>query len=99
MLLLKAPLDALRGLQQSSDLLVVLDQLNDEMPSTHRKGLAISVLLALLQLLLYSFKVMPLVAAVLVGCFYSGTALRLIHWDSNLCWVVSTASVWPCRKQ
>ncbi|KZR93739.1 TrkA-C domain protein [Synechococcus sp. MIT S9509] len=44
MLLLKAPLDALRGLQQSS-VLVVHDQLDDDLPSTRRKGLAISVML------------------------------------------------------
>ena len=89
MLLLQAPLDALRGLQQASDL-VVLDQLDDDLPSTHRKGLAISVMLAVL--LLAGFKVMPLVAAVLVGvavlvignCLDAGTALRSIRWDLYL---------------
>ena len=89
MLLLQAPLDALRGLQQSSDL-VVLDQLDDDLPSTHRKGLSVSVMLAVL--LLAGFKVMPLVAAVLVGvgvlvlgnCLDAGTALRSIRWDLYL---------------
>lgn len=89
MLLLQAPLDALRGLQQASDL-VVLDQLDDDLPSTHRKALAISVMLAVL--LLAGFKVMPLVAAVLVGvavlvignCLDAGTALRSIRWDLYL---------------
>ena len=89
MLLLQAPLDALRGLQQASDL-VVLDQLDDDLPSTHRKGLAISVMLAVL--LLAGFKVMPLVAAVLLGvavlvignCLDAGTALRSIRWDLYL---------------
>ena len=65
MLLLQAPLDALRGLQQSSDL-VVLDQLDDDLPSTHRKGLAISVMLAVL--LLAGFKVMPLGGSRARGC-------------------------------
>ena len=60
MLILKAPLDAPQGLQQSRDL-VVLDQLDDDLPSTHRTSLAISVMLA--ELLLAGFKVMPPVAA------------------------------------
>ena len=81
MLLLQAPLDALRGLQQTSDL-VVLDQLDDDLPSTHRKGLAVTVMV--LVLLLAGFQLIPLVAAVLLGvgvlvignCLDAGTALR-----------------------
>ena len=89
MLLSQAPLDALRGLQQSSDL-VVLDELDDDLSSTHRNGLAISVMLV--ELLLAGLTVMPLVAAVLVGvgglvignCLDAGTALRSIRWDLYL---------------
>jgi di/tricarboxylate transporter len=89
MLLLQAPLDALRGLQQSSDL-VVLDQLDDDLPSTHRKGLALTVML--LVLLLAGFQLIPLVAAVWLGvavlvsgnCLDAGTALRSIRWDLYL---------------
>ena len=40
-------IDQMAQLQQSSDL-VVLDQFDDDLPSTHRKGLAISVMLAVL---------------------------------------------------
>jgi len=89
MLLLQAPLDALRGLQQTSDL-VVLDQLDDDLPSTHRKGLAITVMGVVL--LLAGFQLIPLVAAVLLGvgvlvignCLDAGTALRSIRWDLYL---------------
>ena len=89
MLLLQAPLDALRGLQQTSDL-VVLDQLDDDLPSTHRKGLAVTVMV--LVLLLAGFQLIPLVAAVLLGvgvlvignCLDAGTALRSIRWDLYL---------------
>ncbi len=46
-------------LQQSRDL-VVLDQLDDDLPTTHRKHLAVAVMAAVL--LLYGLGVMPLVA-------------------------------------
>ncbi len=89
LLLLQAPLDALRGLQQTSDL-VVLDQLDNDLPSTHRKGLAVTVMV--LVLLLAGFQLIPLVAAVLLGvgvlvignCLDAGTALRSIRWDLYL---------------
>ena len=89
LLLIQAPLDALRGLQQSRDL-VVLDQLDDDLPTTHRKHLALAVMAAVL--LLSGFGVMPLVAAVLLGvgvlviggCLDAGSALRAIRWDIYL---------------
>ena len=89
LLLLQAPLDALRRLQQTSDL-VVLDQLDNDLPSTHRKGLAVTVMV--LVLLLAGFQLIPLVAAVLLGvgvlvignCLDAGTALRSIRWDLYL---------------
>jgi len=89
LLLLQAPLDALRGLQQTSDL-VVLDQLDNDLPSTHRKGLAVTVMV--LVLLLAGFQLIPLVAAVLLGVgvlvignyLDAGTALRSIRWDLYL---------------
>jgi len=89
LLLIQAPLDALRGLQQSRDL-VVLDQLDDDLPTTHRKHLAVAVMAAVL--LLSGLGVMPLVAAVLLGvgvlviggCLDAGSALRAIRWDIYL---------------
>ena len=86
LLLLQAPLDALRGLQQSSDL-VVLDQLDTDLPTTHRKHLAVAVMAAVL--LLSGLGVLPLVAAVLLAvgvlvlgdCLDAGSALRTIRWD------------------
>ena len=89
LLLIQAPLDALRGLQQSSDL-VVLDQLDADLPTTHRKHLAVAVMAAVL--LLSGLGVMPLVAAVLLAvgvlvlgdCLDAGSALRAIRWDIYL---------------
>jgi di/tricarboxylate transporter len=89
LLLIQAPLDALRGLQQSRDL-VVIDQLDDDLPTTHRKHLAVAVMAAVL--LLSGLGVMPLVAAVLLGvgvlviggCLDAGSALRAIRWDIYL---------------
>ncbi len=43
LLLIQAPLDALCGLHQSRDL-VVFDQLDDDLPTTHRKYLAVAVM-------------------------------------------------------
>jgi di/tricarboxylate transporter len=86
LLLLQAPLDAIRGLQENSEL-VVLDDLESDLPTTHRKWLA--VLTMALVLLLSGLKVMPLVAAVLLGvsvlvvggCLDASAALRAIRWD------------------
>jgi di/tricarboxylate transporter len=86
LLLLQAPLDAIRGLQQNSEL-VVLDELDSDLPSTHRKGLALVTMGAVL--LLSGLQVIPLVAAVLLGvavlvlgnCLDASTALRAIRWD------------------
>ena len=89
LLLIQAPLDALCGLHQSRDL-VVLDQLDDDLPTTHRKHLAVAVMAAVL--LLSGLGVMPLVAAVLLGvgvlviggCLDAGSTLRAIRWDIYL---------------
>jgi di/tricarboxylate transporter len=86
LLLLQAPLDAIRGLQENSEL-VVLDDLESDLPTTHRKWLA--VLTMALVLLLSGLNVMPLVAAVLLGvgvlviggCLDASAALRSIRWD------------------
>jgi di/tricarboxylate transporter len=86
LLLLQAPLDAIRGLQQNSEL-VVLDELDSDLPSTHRKGLALVTMGAVL--LLSGLQLIPLVAAVLLGvavlvvgnCLDASTALRAIRWD------------------
>ena len=89
LLLVQAPLDAIRGLQENSEL-VVLDELESDLPTTHRKGLAVVTMLAVL--LLSGLKVMPLVAAVLLGvgvlvisgCLDASSALRAIRWDVYL---------------
>ena len=86
LLLIQAPLDALRSQQQSSDL-VVLDQLDADLPTTHRKHLEVAVMAAVL--LLSGLGVMPLVAAVLLAagvlvlgdCLDAGSTLRAISWD------------------
>jgi di/tricarboxylate transporter len=93
LLLIQAPLDALRDLQQSRDL-AVLDQLDDDLPTAHRKHLAVAVMVAVMVavLLLSGLGVMPLVAAVLLGvgvlviggCLDAGSALRAIRCDVNL---------------
>jgi len=61
-LLLQAPLDAIRGLQANNDL-VLLDELEKDMPTTSRKGVA--VLVAALVIILPLFKLLNLMAAVL----------------------------------
>lgn len=85
-LLLQAPLDALRGLQDSSDL-VLLDELEKDLPTTNRKGIAL--LVAVLVIVLPLFKLINLMAAVLLGvvvmvatgCLRPGELQRAIRWD------------------
>ena len=85
-LLLQAPFDAIRGLQASNDLLV-LDQLENDLPTVRRKPLAISI--TLLMLLLPSLTPIPLVASVLFavvalvlgGCLRPGEVQRSIRLD------------------
>lgn len=85
-LLLQAPLDALRGLQDSSDL-VLLDELEKDLPTTNRKGIALAV--AVLVIVLPMVKIINLMAAVLLGvvvmvatgCLRPGELQRAIRWD------------------
>lgn len=85
-LLLQAPIDALRGLQDSSDL-VLLDELEKDLPTTNRKGIALTV--AALVIVLPMFKIINLMAAVLLGvvvmvatgCLRPGELQRAIRWD------------------
>ena len=85
-LLLQAPLDAIRGLQASNDLLV-LDQLENDLPTVRRKPLAISI--TVLMLMVPSLTAIPLVASVLfavvalvtVGCLRPGEVQRSIRLD------------------
>ncbi len=63
-LLLQAPLDSIRGLQASNDLLV-LDQLESDLPTVSRKPIAIGI--ALSMLLVPTVTSLPLVAAVLLA--------------------------------
>ena len=85
-LLLQAPLDAIRGMQANNDL-VLLDELEKDLPTTDRKltGMAIAALMILLPM----FKVLQLMAAVLLamvamvatGCLRPGEVQRSIRWD------------------
>ena len=85
-LLLQAPFDAIRGLQASNDLLV-LDQLENDLPTVQRKPLAVTI--ALLMLLIPTVTPIPLVAAVLlavvllvlVRCLRPGEVQRAIRLD------------------
>jgi di/tricarboxylate transporter len=85
-LLLQAPVDAIRGLQANNDL-VLLDELEKDLPTTDRKlvGMGIAALMILLPML----RILPLMASVLLamvamvatGCLRSGELLRSIRWD------------------
>ncbi|WP_320675649.1 SLC13 family permease [Prochlorococcus sp. MIT 1300] len=85
-LLLQAPMDSIRGLQASNDLLV-LDQLENDLPTVRRKPLAISIALAMLAV--PTLTPLPLVAAVLLavvamvagGCLPPGEVQRSIRLD------------------
>ena len=85
-LLLQAPIDSIRGLQASNDLLV-LDRLEDDLPTVRRKPVAVSIALAML--LLPTLTPIPLVAAVLLamvsvvatGCLRLGELQRSIRLD------------------
>ena len=85
-LLLQAPLDSIRGLQASNDLLV-LDRLEDDLPTVRRKPLVVSIAIAML--LLPTLMPIPLVAAVLLatvavvatGCLRPGELQRAIRLD------------------
>ncbi len=85
-LLLKAPIDSIRGLQASNDLLV-LDQLENDLPTVRRKPVAI--LIALAMLILPTVTPLPLVSSVLLaaiamvvgGCLPPGEVQRSIRLD------------------
>ncbi len=85
-LLLQGPKDAIRGLQANNDL-VVLEQLEDDLPTVSRKQLALAI--GLLAILLPSLGLVPLVSSVLLGtvamvatgCLRSGELQRSIRVD------------------
>jgi di/tricarboxylate transporter len=85
-LLLQGPKDAIRGLQASNDL-VVLEQLEKDLPTVSRKWVAL--LIAATVILLPSFEIIPLVASVLLGtvamvatgCLRPGELQRAIRLD------------------
>ncbi|MCP9837060.1 SLC13 family permease [Cyanobium sp. N.Huapi 1H5] len=85
-LLLQAPVDAIRGLQANNDL-VLLDELEKDLPTTDRK--LIGMVIAALMILLPMLRILPLMASVLLamvamvatGCLRSGELLRSIRWD------------------
>ena len=85
-LLLQGPKDAIRGLQANNDL-VVLEQLEKDLPTVSRKRVAL--LIAVLVILLPGFDLIPLVASVLLGtvamvatgCLRPGELQRAIRLD------------------
>ena len=85
-LLLQAPLDAIRGMQANNDL-VLLEELEKDLPTTDRKWVA--VIVAALVIVLPLFKVINLMAAVLLavvvmvatGCLRPGELQRSVRWD------------------
>jgi di/tricarboxylate transporter len=85
-LLLQGPKDAIRGLQANNDL-VVLEQLEKDLPTVSRKSVAL--LIGALVILLPSFEIIPLVASVLLGtvamvasgCLRAGELQRAIRLD------------------
>ncbi len=85
-LLLQAPIDSIRGLQASNDLLV-LDQLENDLPTVRRKPIAIAI--AMSMLIIPTFTALPLVASVLlaviamvsVGCLRPAEVQRSIRLD------------------
>ncbi|MEB3320904.1 MAG: SLC13 family permease [Cyanobium sp.] len=85
-LLIQGPRDAIRGLQDSNDL-VVLEELEKDLPTVSRKGVAL--LIGVLVILLPTFDVIPLVASVLLGtvamvatgCLRPGELQRAIRLD------------------
>ncbi|MBM5822479.1 MAG: SLC13 family permease [Cyanobacteria bacterium K_Offshore_surface_m2_011] len=85
-LLLQAPVDAIRGMQANNDL-VLLDELEKDLPTTDRK--LIGMVIAALMILLPMLRILPLMASVLLamvamvatGCLRSGELLRSIRWD------------------
>ncbi|MDC3118384.1 SLC13 family permease [Prochlorococcus sp. AH-716-K03] len=85
-LLLQAPLDSIRGLQSSNDLLI-LDQFEDDLPFLIRKPIAIAIAIAMV--LLPSLTNIPLVGSVLLaliamvafGCLRPAEIQRSIRLD------------------
>ena len=85
-LLLQAPLDSIRGLQASNDLLI-LDQVEDDLPNLRKKPIARAI--AILMILLPSLTDIPLVGSVLLsviamvgfGCLRPAEIQRSIRLD------------------
>tara|TARA_Y100001933_G_scaffold264157_1_gene328606 strand:- start:56 stop:1660 length:1605 start_codon:yes stop_codon:yes gene_type:complete len=85
-LLIQAPLDSIRGLQSSNDLLV-LDQVEDDLPVLRKKPIAISI--ALSMIILPTITNIPLVGSVLLaviamvvfGCLRPSEIKRSIRLD------------------
>ncbi len=85
-LLVQAPIDSIRGLQASNDLLV-LDQLENDLPNVRRKPIAIAI--AILMLIIPTVTSLPLVSSVLLaviamvvgGCIRAGEVQRSIRLD------------------
>tara|TARA_Y100001968_G_scaffold134165_1_gene122427 strand:- start:5800 stop:7623 length:1824 start_codon:yes stop_codon:yes gene_type:complete len=85
-MLLEAPIDSLRGLQASNDLLV-LDQFENDLPTVRRKPIAIAIAIAML--VVPTISPLPLVSAVLLavvamvvgGCIRPAEVQRSIRLD------------------
>ena len=85
-LLLQAPLDSLRGLQDSSDL-VVMDKIEHELPATAKKyptiliGVAVLVLSGLGIIPLVAAACLGVVAMVAVGSLRPGDLQQVVRWE------------------
>ena len=85
-LLLQAPLDSIRGLQSANDLLI-LDKVEDDLPSIRKKPIAIAIAIAMI--ILPSISDVPLVGSVLLaviamvglGCLRPAEIQRSIRLD------------------
>ena len=85
-LLIQAPLDSIRGLQSSNDLLI-MDQVEDDLPVLSKKPIAIAI--AILMIILPSISDIPLVGSVLLsviamvccGCLRPAEIQRSIRLD------------------
>ena len=82
-LLLQAPIDSIRGLQSSNDLLV-LDLFENDLPTISRKPIAIAI--AISMVLLPTFTSLPLVASVLISvvAMVLGGCLRPAEVQSSI---------------
>ncbi len=85
-LLLQAPLDSIRGLQTSNDLLI-LDQVEDDLPVLNKKPIAIAIAIAMIilptvsEIPLVGSVLLAVIAMVIFGCLRPAEIQRSIRLD------------------